>query len=1131
MSGSGLPNRAGRPTHRPDHGHPTPDPQPATRTGNPHSAPRPRPSHPRLPTGNPNRPDHGHPTPDPQPATRTGNPHRPDHGHPTPDSQPATRTGNPHRPDHGRPTPTRNRQPEPAGAVIIFSVDCANLPDWLNPNVTERDRLPMTVPTERDGDSVELGGYWRFLLTERPEESPGGWTDPGFDDSGWSPIAVPSVWQLTPAGGTDIPIYTNVQYPWPADPPHVPADNPTGHYRRTFEVPAHWEGGQTLMTLGGVDSCFHLWVNGVAMGFSTDSRLPATFDLTRVVRPGANVVAVRVYRWSASSYLEDQDMWWLSGIHRPVTLWSRPSVHIADVDVRTDLRADLTRADLIVKVTLGSVDRPAPGHQVRLVFSAGDYDMVDHTALVDSSGVVAFRQVLDAPRTWFPEDPYLHDLTVELMAPGSGVIHTHRERIGVRKVDISGGRLRINARPVEIRGVNRHDFDPDTGRVIDESSMRRDIELMKRHNINAVRTSHYPNDHRFLELCDEYGMLVFSEANIESHGVWGALASDPAWEPQFFDRVSRMYQRDKNRACVVAWSLGNESGFGSHHVTVSGWLHAKDPTRPVMYHPAGDDPCVDIISPMYPSIAELARLADDPHDDRPVIMCEYAHSMGNSTGNLDEYWDLIRSRPRLGGGFIWDWVDQGLRRTEPDGTTWFAYGGDFGDEPNDGPFCLNGLVSPDRDPHPAAHQVHRVYQPVGIEVVDPDSGRIRLRNRQQWLGLDMYAIEWSLHSGGREVRTGTVDSSGCPAGSEKELTLPFDRRSLVASQEHWVTVTATRPARTRWAPKGHVVARFSFPVRGVSRRRPPVGPSGRGVKSRIGSGRSTWTVGDVEISVSHDNGLDRFAIDGRQVISGPLVPCVWRPPTDNDSAFFGLEQAARRWRAAGYDRLEAGHSVSRVEDSVVVVDTRLAARGTDTVLEFRTTHSVFPSGMVVVDVRFRPRTEMLPWLPRVGLVCRLDRGITDLSWFGPGPWETYPDRVSAALVAHHRGRIADQPYPYIVPQESGNHTATRWATLTDAEGVGMMVLAESLVDLNVGPYEDAVVEAAGHHHELIPAPGPVLHIDGRHGGLGNGSCGPGVLDTYRVEPEAHRWRFALLPFDAESDDPFRLAARGVPPGL
>ncbi len=1020
--------------------------------------------------------------------------------------------------------------PNRARAAIICTVDPNEIPDWLNPGLTGRHRLPMSVPMERGAGGVELGGEWRFLLTRRPEESPTGWTDPGFDDSAWDPIPVPSAWQLTPAGAEDIPIYTNVRYPWPADPPHVPEDNPTGHYRRPFDLPPGGTDDQILITLGGVDSCFHLWVNGVPIGYSTDSRLPATFDITRVVRPGVNTLAVRVYRWSASSYLEDQDMWWLSGIHRPVTVWSRPRVHIADVDVRTDLRPDLTRADLIVRVTVGSPDRPAPGHQVRLVFSAGDHDLADHTALVDSSGVVAFRQVLDAPRAWFPEDPYLHDLTVELLAPGGDVVHRYQDRIGVRRVDISGGRLRVNARPVEIRGVNRHDFDPDTGPVVDEASMRRDIELMKRHNINAVRTSHYPNDHRFLELCEEYGMLVFSEANIESHGVWGALASDPAWESQFFDRVARMYQRDKNRACVVVWSLGNESGFGSHHVTVAGWLHAKDPSRPVMYHPAGDDPCVDIISPMYPSLAELTRLADDPHDDRPVIMCEYAHSMGNSTGNLDEYWDLIRSRPRLGGGFIWDWVDQGIRRTRSDGTTWFAYGGDFGDEPNDGAFCINGLVSPDRDPHPAMHQVRHVLQPVGIEVVDPDGGRVRLHNRQQWLGLDMYEIGWTLHSGGREVRSGTVDPSGCPAGWAKEITLPYDRRSLVASQEHWVTLTVVRPVRTRWAPRGHVVASSSFRILGVSRRRSPVGPSGRGVRAHSEEGRSTWTVGDVDISVDHTRGLDRFTIGDLRVLTSPLVPCVWRPPTDNDAAGFGTEQAARRWREAGYDRLEARGAPARVEESTVVVDTEMTAPGTRTRLQFRTTHTVFPSAMVVIDVRFRPRTEMLPWLPRLGLVGSLDGAVTELSWFGPGPWETYPDRMSAAPVAHHRGAIVDQPHPYIVPQESGNHTATRWATLTDSRGLGVMILAESVVDLNVGPYSDDSVESARHRHEMVPAPGPVLHIDGRHGGLGNGSCGPGVLDVHRVEPVPHRWRFALMPFDADGDDPFRLAARGVPPG-
>ena len=601
------------------------------------------------------------------------------------------------------------------------------LNDWENPAVQGRGRLPShadvvpfanaelarTAAREESPFLRTLNGTWQFRLYPCPGAVPEEVSQPDLNDGAWDTIAVPGNWQLQ---GHDIPYYTDNQLPFPPDDlPRVPPDdNPTGVYRCRFDLPPEWAGRPVRLTFHGVDSAFHAWVNGVPIGFSKDSRLGAEFDVTGVVQAKDNVLVVRVYRWSDGTYVENQDMWRLSGISRDVELWSPDLVHVADVEVVTELDAAYGQA--VVRVAAAVGNRGTSTRQglqavARLFDDAGNEVVAQTNAAVDllpgGTAELVWALPLAAPRLWSAEVPYLYTLVVEVVK-GEQRGDAVRMRVGVREVAIRDAQLCVNGRPIRVVGVNRHEHDPERGHTVDEALMRRDLELMKRFNINAVRTSHYPNHPRWYELCDEYGIYVLDEANLECDGALERLADDGAWEEAFLSRVRRMVRRDRSHPCVIAWSLGNESGLGRNHRAAADWLRAADPTRPIHYHPGGDDPITDIVAPMYPSVARLEALAqqlDAAGDPRPIIMCEYAHSMGNATGNLAEYWDIVARYPRVQGGFVWDWVDQGFRRVSADGRVYWAYGGDFGDVPNDGNFCLNGLVAPDRTPHARSAQI------------------------------------------------------------------------------------------------------------------------------------------------------------------------------------------------------------------------------------------------------------------------------------------------------------------------------------------------------------------------------------------------------------------------------------------
>jgi beta-galactosidase/beta-glucuronidase len=640
----------------------------------------------------------------------------------------------------------------------------AALPDWQNPAVLARNREPAhtSLVPFADVDSAQeddraaspffrlLNGAWRFFYARRPGDVPAGFEAESFVTEAWDTLPVPGNWQMH---GYGTPNYTNIRYPYPVEPPHVPDDNPVGCYRREFAVPPAWEGRRVFLTFEGVNSAVDPEVNGRPVGYSQGSHMPVEFDVTDCVRQGGNLVAVQVYQWCDGSYLEDQDMWRLSGIFRDVYLTARPIGFIRDVQIHTELDETSTDATLSVRA-LGS---RAGGGRV----TAGLYDaarkLVAEAAL-DGSGAAALA--VAAPRKWSAEEPNLYTLLVTQSDAEGRVQEVLRYAVGFRQVRVENGRLRLNGVPLVLRGVNHHDTHPDLGHALPWETMVRDVVLMKRHNVNTVRTAHYPPDPRFLDLCDRYGLYVIDEADLETHGFGevgdlNQLSDDPAWEAAYRDRAERLVARDRNHPSVIMWSLGNESGYGRNHDAMARLVREADPTRPIHYEQAGDAPVVDVVSAMYASVDRLVEEGkkDDP---RPYFLCEYAHAMGNGPGSLKEYWEAIEAHPRLLGGCVWEWADHGIRRRTADGAEWFAYGGDFGDEPNDGNFCIDGLVSPDRVPHPGLLELKKVYEPVRVVARDLRAGRVVIQNRYQFASLAHLAAHWELRWGGELLQQGAL---------------------------------------------------------------------------------------------------------------------------------------------------------------------------------------------------------------------------------------------------------------------------------------------------------------------------------------------------------------------------------------
>ena len=826
----------------------------------------------------------------------------------------------------------------------------SELPIWCNPLVVGRNKEAARATFVPFADAASalaayaepwldwtkspfvqcLDGEWAFAWSPNPASAPDGFADPGFDVAGWDRIPVPSCWQmlgdefLHGKPKYDVPIYTNVRYPFPIDNlPAVPQDdNPTGCYRRDFTVPAAWDGCQVFLHFEGVDSACTVWVNGHEVGYSQESRVPAEFNITPYLQPGENILAVQVLRWSDGSYLEDQDFWRLSGIYRSVWLWAAPPVHVRDFRVRTEMDADYASATLVVEAEVRNLGATADrGYSLEAQLYGSDGRAVFGEPLRQTAEVgaghatsVELSRWVESPAKWSDETPNLYTVLVTLRDAAGAATQVVGCRIGFRQVEIKQGQIHVNGVPILLKGANRHEHNPSTGHTITVDSMITDIVLMKQHNLNAVRTSHYPNNPRWYDLCDYYGLWVFDEANLETHGVWDRLTKDPLWETAFLDRAVRMVGRDKNHPSIIVWSLGNESGYGRNHDVMANWIRAHDPTRPLHYHPAEDGPATDILAPMYPSVARIIEMAQDPRETRPIIMCEYAHSMGNSTGNLKEYWDAIATYPRLQGGFIWDWVDQGILQQSAAGEFYYAYGGDFGDEPNDGNFCGNGLLGSDRSPHPALLEYKKVLEPVRVMLLDSATGVIAVENRHHTSDLSAYTITWEIQEIGAVATTtgeatvrvawsGVLAPLHTPAGGRTQVQLPWGDWRRAGDGDAWLVVRVSRTTATIWSAAGHPVAWAQFPL--ATAPRPAARGDGPAVQVSEDASAIEFARDGLRVAIDKGSGqLASFEQSGLALVEqGPALQ-VWRAPTDNDANTWGDQRAAIRWREVGLDRVE-----------------------------------------------------------------------------------------------------------------------------------------------------------------------------------------------------------------------------------
>ena len=999
-----------------------------------------------------------------------------------------------------------------------------------------------------------LNGTWRFHWAQNPKEAPAAFYEVDYDDGSWDDIQVPSHWQLS--GKYDGPIYTNINHPFPVNPPSVPVDtNSVGSYRTTFEVPERWQHHQVFLHFAGVQSALYVWVNGQSVGYSEDSMTPAEFNISEYLQPGKNVLAVKVIRWSDGSYLEDQDFWRMSGIFRDVFLMATPAVHLRDFSFATDLDDTYTDAMAQLKLSLTNyADSNYQAHRVRveMLDAQGDTILRDQIPVeepipVRQEMVIEASYEVPSPTLWSAEQPNLYQLTITLEDHEGSTTEIIRTKVGFREVEITDGQLLVNGQPIYIKGVNRHELDPENGRVLSEASMRKDIELMKQHNINAVRTSHYPNDPRWYTLADEYGLYLVDEANIESHQLWNEGRSpvlDTAWQGAFVARGVAMAQRDKNHPSVIMWSLGNETGDGPNTRAMADTLRTLDPTRPIHYESQenevyGKEPSsYDVIANMYARTDQMITFHKQD-TTRPIILCEYAHAMGNSLGNLQDYWDVIESHKRMQGGFIWDWVDQGLKKTAEDGTTYWAYGGDFGDQPNDGDFCINGLVFPDRTPQPELLEVKKVFQYVKIVPEDIARRQVRITNAYHFTNLNTLTAHWEVRRDGELWKEGSLGSLDIAPGKSQVVTVPFPSSAQQRDAEYLLTVRFALDETTSWAEAGYEVAQEQIPLSETGPNMTPRALASMPALSFEESADQVHITGRDFVAVFDKKigGLTSWTYRQQELMSAPLLPNFWRAPTDNDEGG-GDKSFAQRWRAVGLDQAQlvspqvTARSLGKQAVRVVVQGTIEGKHEENTIrlAAYEATYTVYGSGDIVLTSSYQME-EGIPPLPKVGLSMRVPATTDQLAWYGRGPQESYADRYTSASVARYSGSVAEQYTPYILPQENGNKTAVRWVALTNEQGVGLFATGRPANNLNISAhtYDLAAFDQATHTYEVKATDQITFNLDQAQAGLGgDDSWSPATHAKYQLDSSTYTYQLRMRPIDLNQTSPSVLYKEKLP---
>ncbi len=998
--------------------------------------------------------------------------------------------------------------------------------DWENQSLTGINRLEARaalLPYSDRDDALEnsqrrnvwrktLNGAWKFGYFSSPVAVPGEFYSEDFDCCEWDVIEVPGNWQLQGYGN---PHYTNIQYPFPIDPPKVPSENPTGCYIREFEIDDSWDDREIILHFNGVDSFYQVWINGEFAGMSKGSREPAEFDITSLVRPGVNMIAVQVSKWNDGTYLEDQDMWWLSGIFREVYLMALPKVDIWDLFLHTPLDAKYKNGIFSADITLRNFGKARKDLAVDLELFAPDGSSVFAKPLswsagnvkADSYAACTLAAEVKDPEKWTAETPALYTALLTLRA-GKDVLEYKSMRCGFRTVEIKNGALLVNGERIMIRGTNRHEFQTDLGRAITEESMLEDLLLMKQHNINAIRTSHYLNDPRFFHLCDRLGFYLVSEADLESHGFGYEQGKNPTmwpeWEDACVDRMVRMVESVKNHACIIIWSLGNEAGFGCNHLKMVEYTRRRDPSRPLQYEQDYNGEISDIICPMYTSPEGCVERIKTLNLNKPFILCEYIHAMGNGPGGIEDYWQVFYNNKYTQGGFVWEWCDHGLRTHTEDGEEFFAYGGDFGDKPNSGNFVADGMVFPDKTPTPGLLELKKCIAPVRIAAKDLKKGILSVTNYYDFLTLSHLNIVWNVMENGRIIQTGSVPSMTLAAHKTGDLKIPFTMpANPKRGAEYLLNVTFMLACDTSWAHGGHEVAweQFILPVKAV-----PAAPA-------VITGCSPVDVEEDKqsIYISAANGLFAeisketgtiVSLDRNGIVlmeRGPLLN-LWRATTDNDRHHF-----AGNWEAWGFRYLQ--HRIESVKytrkQGAVIVKVKSYSAGANNLYGFDVdyTYTFQPDGSFRLDVEGTPRN--LPEdvnLPRFGVEMFLPHSMNGVQWYGLGPGESYLDTKTAQRIGYFKAGVDALMTNYTRPQENGNRSEVRRAAFHDIRMAGLIAIPDTPINFSAHRYTPEAFTVAAHPYELEECEAICVHFDALMAGIGSGSCGPRTAEKYQIKP-------------------------------
>ena len=1058
---------------------------------------------------------------------------------------------------------------------------------WYNQYINGVNRLPSRTLTYSYADLasavscdrevsriVSLNGVWKFCFADDTSKAPLGFWKNGYDVSSWGEITVPSCWEMQ---GYGYPIYTNSQYPFPYMPPFIKRDNPVGSYVRTFTIPDDWKGGRVILYFGGVYSGHQVWINGKEVGYSEDSCLPSEFDITDMLKSGDNTLAVRVFKWTDGSYLEDADHWRMAGIHREVMLMWQPDVAIYDFGVRTRLDSDYKDAQLWVRPVIDVKNGVSTeGWKIKgQLYDSADVPVGEEMEVNveeilseaypqrDNVYYPFLEQKVKNPLKWTAETPVLYTLVLSLVDKDSNLVEARSCKVGFRDIRVDGQKLLVNGVPVKLYGVNRHEHSEYGGKTMTRDEMETDVRLLKQFNFNSVRTSHYPNDPYFYELCDEYGIYVMDEANLETHGVGGQPSNDYTWISSFMERATRMVMRDRNYPSVIFWSLGNESGCGPNHAAMAGWIKDFDPTRPIHYegaqgmpeHPLyvpgkrlkkivytseiqevkkseapltslpdiekrfpnpNDPKYVDIISRMYPRIEALEEMALNPMLDRPIYMCEYAHSMGNSTGSMNDYWDLIRKHDNLIGGHIWDWKDQGLARVDANGIKNWGYGGDYErkTDPNRGNFCINGIIFPDGTPKPALYTCKYVYQPVEFKMSDLTSMRVTLKNRNFHISTASYGYSWEIKDEKGIVQKGVFEAPVLEPGQETEVTIPAKRVVYKPDMVYVLNVYAHETTSLPYAEPGHINSSEQFvlisPEPAVAEVKKCAAPvvTEDSSEIRVKAGKVVMTI---DKATGYLSGYD-YGV--RKYIKKEFAPNFWRAELDNDWRGWKTPVYLTDWKTASEflasDASDTKISVSSKDSETMVEVIKDLHNGKASIA---LSYTLLSDGQLNVSYNIKISENILEPL-RIGLQGQLS-DVESVTYFGRGPHENYSDRNAGIFLGTWTSTVEDMMTQYVVPQENGNRTDVRWITLTDSKGKGLKIIGSQPLSFSVWNTTQEELRRARHIGETEILDGAVvLNVDLVQAGVGGTdtwSQRARPYDQYRLLDKEYAYSFRIIP--------------------